>query len=200
MKIIVIGGTGTIGRKVVERLSSTHELIIAGRRTGDMNVDIADAESIKRIYENAGQVDAVICTAGEVSWGKLHDLSEEEHYKGIRNKLMGQINLVRIGMDFLPPGGSFTLTSGILAEDPVVGTSSAAMVNGALHGFVKAAAQELGKDRRINVVAPGLVEDSYKQLGEMFPGRNPVPMMRVVSAYIRSVEGKGNGEIIRVYV
>lgn len=34
------------------------------------------------------------------------------------NKPMGQINLVRYGPDYLNEGGSFTLTSGILADQP----------------------------------------------------------------------------------
>ena len=77
---------------------------------------------------------------------------------------MGQINLVRIGKDYINPGGSFTLTTGILADDPVPMTTSAAMVNGGIHSFVKAAALEMKKDQRINVVASGLVEDAVENL------------------------------------
>jgi hypothetical protein len=52
---------------------------------------------------------------------------------------------------------------------------------------------------RINVVSSGLVEDSVERYQEYFPGHNPIPMKKMVNGYIRSVMGKGNGEIIRIY-
>ena len=112
---------------------------------------------------------------------------------------MGQINLVRIGKDFVSENGSFTLTTGILAEDPVYMTTNAAMVNGGIHGFVLAVSLELKNGLRINAVAPGLVEDSATKFGDFFPGHIPVPMDRVATGYIRSVEGKRTGEVIRIY-
>ncbi len=199
MRILVIGGSGTIGRKVVAGLKGKHEVLTAGRKSGDVQVQIEDSGSIFSMYASIGKLDAVVSIAGEAKWASLADLSEEDYLYGLKNKLMGQVNLVRLGQEYLHSDGSFTLTSGILAEDPVVGTSSAAMINGALHGFVKAAALEMKDGIRINVVAPGLVEDSYLKFRDFFPGRNAVPMDRVVNAYIRSIEGRNNGEIIRVY-
>ena len=112
---------------------------------------------------------------------------------------MGQVNLVRIGHDYLNTGGSFTLTTGILADYPVVMTASAAMVNGGIHSFVKAAALELKNELRINVVSSGLVEDAVEKYESYFPGHNPIPMKKVINGYVKSVEGKGTGEIIRIY-
>jgi hypothetical protein len=112
---------------------------------------------------------------------------------------MGQVNLVRIGQDYLNTGGSFTLTTGILADYPVVMTTSAAMVNGGIHSFVKAAALELKNALRINVVSSGLVEDAIEKYETYFPGHNPIPMKKVINGYVKSVEGKGTGEIIRMY-
>ena len=197
--ILVIGATGTIGTPVCERLSEQSEVTRAGRRGPDLKVDIADPDSVRHMYEQAGQVDAVVCIAGEAPWAPLEQLSEEDFYAGIKSKLMGQVNLVRLGLDHLNPGGSFTLTSGILAEDPVAMTTCAAMVNGALHSFVKAAALEMKKSHRINIVAAGLVDAAAEKYAAYFPGHNPVPMQRVVNGYLRAINGKGNGEIIRVY-
>ena len=144
-------------------------------------------------------VDAIICTAGEAKWAPFKDLSEEDFYIGLRSKLMGQVNLVRIGKDYLAPEGSFTLTTGVLADDPVVLTTSAAMVNGAIHSFVLAAALEMENRQRINAVCAGLVEDSAEKYRDYFPGHNPVPMRKVVNGYVRSVLGNDNGNIIRIY-
>jgi NAD(P)-dependent dehydrogenase (short-subunit alcohol dehydrogenase family) len=199
MKLIIIGGNGTIGKKVSAHFSKKHKVIIAGRESGDASVDISDSGSIQAMFDTTGKVDAILCIAGEAKWAPFDSLAEEDFYIGLRSKLMGQVNLVRIGQQFLNPGGSFTLTTGILADYPVVMTTSAAMVNGAIHSFVKAAALELKNEHRINVVSSGLVEDAVDKYEAYFPGHNPIPMQKVINGYVKSVEGKGTGEVIRMY-
>ena len=199
MKLLVIGGNGTIGKKVVAHFSKTHEIIIAGRTSGDVTVDIADSASIKAMFESVGIIDAILCIAGEAKWAPFDSLTEDDYYIGLRSKLMGQVNLVRIGQDYLNTGGSFTLSTGILADYPVVMTTSAAMVNGGIHSFAKAAALELQNELRINVVSSGLFEDAVEKYEAYFPGHNPIPMKKVINGYVKSVEGKGTGEIIRMY-
>jgi NAD(P)-dependent dehydrogenase (short-subunit alcohol dehydrogenase family) len=199
MKILIIGGKGTIGRKVSAHLSEKHEIIVAGRNSGDVTVDITDSKSIEAMFESIGKVDAILCIAGEAKWAAFESLTEEDFYVGLKSKLMGQVNLVRIGQHYLNAGGSFTLTTGILADHPVVMTTSAAMVNGGIHSFVKAASLELKNEHRINAVSSGLVEDAVEKYEAYFPGHNPIPMKKVINGYVRSVEGKGTGEIIRMY-
>ena len=199
MKIIIIGGNGTIGRKVNAYFSQKHETIVVGRTGGDFQVDIADSESIKALFEQTGKVDAILCVAGEAKWAPFKELSEEDYYIGLRSKLMGQVNVVRIGQDYLNTNGSITLTTGILADDPVVMTTSAAMVNGGIHSFVQAVALEIENGIRVNVVSSGLVEDAVDKYRDYFPGHNAIPMPKVVNGYIRSVEGKDNGKVIRIY-
>ena len=199
MKILIIGGRGTIGKKVSSHFSKNNEVIIAGRNSGDVNVDIADSKSIAEMFEKTGKLDAIICIAGIVKWANFNELSEEDFHIGLNSKLMGQVNIVRIGRAYLNKGGSITLTTGVLADDPVVKTTSAAIVNGGLHSFVKAVVLEIENDIRVNVVSPDMVEDSYERLKDLFPGHTPIPMDKVVNGYVRSVNGKGNGEIIRIY-
>ncbi|MBA3010656.1 MAG: short chain dehydrogenase [Proteobacteria bacterium] len=199
MKILIVGGNGTIGKKVSAYLSKKHEVIIAGRKSGDVNLDMADSNSIKALFEKIGKVDAIVCTAGEAKWANFDAMTEEDFYIGIKSKLMGQVNLVRIGKDYMNPGGSFTLSTGILADHPVLMTTSAAMVNGAIHSFVKAVSLELENNIRVNVVSSGLVEDAVEHYEAYFPGHNPIPMKKVVNGFVKSVEGAATGEIIRMY-
>ncbi|MEO0338181.1 MAG: short chain dehydrogenase [Bacteroidota bacterium] len=199
MRILIIGGYGTIGKVITEYFSAKHEVIIGGRKLGDVQIDIADSASIQSTLESIRPLDAIICAAGEAKWDSFENLSEEDYYIGIRSKLMGQVNLVRIGSEYLQPKGSITLSTGILADDPVEKTASAAMVNGAIHSFVKAVNLEIPNEIRVNVVSLGLVEDAYEKYKDYFPGHNPVSMKVALNAYIRSVEGKGRGEIIRQY-
>ncbi|WP_417609229.1 short chain dehydrogenase [Owenweeksia hongkongensis] len=199
MRILIIGGKGTIGSVVTSHFEKTNDVLIAGRTSGDVTVDIADSKSIKAMFEKTGKLDAIICIAGEAKWGDFDDLTEEDYYVGLKSKLMGQVNLVRIGQNYLTANGSITLSTGILADDPVVKTTSAAMVNGAIHSFVKAVNLEIKNGIRVNVVSSGMVEAAYDKYKDYFPGHNPIPMTKVVNAYVRSVNGKGKGEIIRIY-
>jgi NAD(P)-dependent dehydrogenase (short-subunit alcohol dehydrogenase family) len=199
MKILIIGGRGTIGKRVSDHFSKKHEVIIGGRSSGDVIVDIADSKSIETMFKSVPNIDAVACIAGEAKWAAFDSMTEEDFYIGLRSKLMGQVNLVRIGQDYLNAGGSFTLSTGILADHPVVLTTSAAMVNGGIHSFVKAVSLELRNGIRINVVSSGLVEDAIDKYEAYFPGHNPIPMYKVINGYVKSVDGKGTGEIIRMY-
>lgn len=199
MRILVIGGEGTIGQPVTEHFRNENEVIVAGRSSGDIHMDIADTDSIEKGLAMRKPLDAIICIAGEAKWANFNALEEADYYIGLRSKLMGQVNLVRIGKNNLTSGGSITLSTGILADDPVVKTASAAMVNGAIHSFVRAVALEIENGIRVNAVSLGMVEDAYDKYRDYFPGHNPVPMKKAVNAYVRSVYGKGNGEIIRVY-
>ena len=199
MKILIIGGYGTIGKKVSDFFRNGHDVVIAGRNQGDYQLDIADSRNIEAGLKEIGKVDAIVNIAGEAKWAPFDELTEEDYYIGLKSKLMGQVNLVRIGQHHLRDNGSITLTTGILADDPVYMTASAAMVNGAIHSFVKAVSLELRHKLRLNVVSSGLVEDAYEHYKDYFPGHHVIPMDKMVNGYARSVLGKGNGEIIRIY-
>lgn len=199
MRILIIGGNGTIGNKVSQYFKENNDVIIAARTNGEFNVDITNSQSIKDLFNQTGQVDAIICIAGEAKWSPFNELTEDDYYIGIKSKLMGQVNLVRIGQQYLKQNGSITLSTGILADDPVVKTASAAMVNGGIHSFAQAAALELENGHRLNVVSLGMVEDAFEKYKDYFPGHNPIPMQKVINAYVKSVKGKINGTIIRYY-
>ena len=199
MKILVIGGEGTIGKKVVSFLSKKHSVITAGRKNGKIYLDLSNKESIKKLFENNVKFDAVISIAGEVIWAPFNDISQDDFYIGIKNKMMGQVNLVQIGQNYITPGGSFTLTTGILADEPVIMTTGAALVNGAIHSFVKAVVLEIKNNIRVNVISPGLVKDSEKKYGHLFPGHNIIPMEKLAETYSEIVEGDQNGQVIRLY-
>jgi NAD(P)-dependent dehydrogenase (short-subunit alcohol dehydrogenase family) len=198
MKILIVGGNGTIGKTVSERFSENHEVLIAGRSSGDVTVDIASSESIQKMFDSVGKLDAIVNIAGDAKWDKFDNLSEDDFYIGIKSKMMGQVNLVRLGKGSLNDGGSITLTTGILADEPVDMTTSAAMVNGAIQSFTKAVSLELERGIRVNVVSADLVEDAYEKYKDYFPGNTPVPMNKVVDGYVKSVMGRINGEVIRI--
>jgi NAD(P)-dependent dehydrogenase (short-subunit alcohol dehydrogenase family) len=198
MKIIVIGATGDVGRAARTELSTRHEIITAGRTSGDIQVDIADRASIENMYRQTGKVDAVVSAVGTVHFGPLAEFTQEQFMLGLTNKLMGQINVVLVGLDYLHDGGSFTLTSGVLDRDPIRMGVGAATANGALGGFVVGAAIEMPRGLRLNVVSPGLLDVSVERYGNWFPGHVPVSSQHVGLAYAKSVEGALTGQVIIV--
>ena len=198
MKIIIVGATGTIGKHVTKALQKEHEVIAVGSRSGDLQVNISDPDSIKAMYEKAGPFDALICVAGDGHFGPLEKMTDADFRISVNSKLMGQVNLVLIGQHYINPNGSFTLTSGSLADDPVVLGASLSAVNGAIDGFVRGAAIELKNGVRINAVGPDVVEESPGYF-PFFHGHEPVSMHRVTLAYIKSVLGAHTGKTYYVF-
>lgn len=198
MKIILVGASGTIGQHLFTELSKRHEVVRASRH-GDVSVDIMDRQSIEALYRQVGPFDALVSATGSGYFGPFDSMTEDDFYKGIRSKLMGQINLVMAGKETINDGGSFTLISGILATDPIPDGVGLSFLNGALNAFGLSAAIALKRGIRLNVISPGLVEESQEAMGAAFPGHVPVSMNRVVAGYLKSIEGGLTGQVIAVY-
>jgi NAD(P)-dependent dehydrogenase (short-subunit alcohol dehydrogenase family) len=199
MRIIVVGGAGAIGTAVVELLSARHDIVVAGRRSGDVRVDIGSEDSVRSMYRRVGSFDALACAAGEAHFGPFETVTDDELAKGVQSKLLGQVRLVMLGRSLISDGGSFTLMSGYIFDDPIPEATSFAIANGGVEGFVRAAALSIKRHVRVNAVSPGLAQDSYERFGPFNPGRTPVPMRTIASAFQRSVEGWRTGEIIRAW-
>jgi len=195
MKILVIGATGTIGKAVAAALNNNHEVIAAGYSDGDVTVDLGSAESIRAMFEQVGKVDAVISTAGQANFGPLATKTDADYQLALNNKLMGQVNLVRIGQDYINAGGSITLTSGILSRQPMPGSASISMVNGALESYAKAAALEL-ENLRLNVVAPAFVKETLEMMG--MDATHGISAVDTAKAYVAAVNGEMHGETLDV--
>lgn len=198
-KIIIIGASGTIGNAICAELSRDCQLIKVGSSSGDDTVDIASSDSIIRLYKKYHYVDAVICTAArDLVFAPLSEMTKEKYVTSMQSKLLGQIDLVLQGLKLLSDHVSFTLTTGLLNCDPIVAGSAASMVNGAVEGFVRAAAIDMPAKQRINVVSPNLLLESVEKYRDFFPGYLPVPATTVALAYRKSVMGHQTGQVIKV--
>jgi NAD(P)-dependent dehydrogenase (short-subunit alcohol dehydrogenase family) len=195
MKIVVIGATGTIGGAVVKLLSQRHQVIAVSRSSGDYRADITNKASIETTLSAIGKVDAIVSAAGGAVFKALAALTDSDFDKSLHDKLMGQVNVVRAGAQYVLHGGSITLTSGILAQEPIPGSAAISLVNAGLEGFGRAAALELQDAKvRVNVVSPPWVKETLVAL-KMNPSSG-MPADEVAKAYAQSVEGSATGEII----
>lgn len=199
-RILVIGGRGTIGEHLVPALLDRgHEVIVAGRSDGDVLVDITDSSSLARMYDTTPGLDGVVVIAASGALDKFTDLTIDELMANARGKLFGQTDAVLTGQRFLNDGGSFTLTSGIFADEAWPGVTGGALVSGGIHSFVLSAAIELPRGLRINVVSPTMVADSADAYSDGFPGMRPIPMATLVAHYLDCIEGSKTGQIVRAY-
>lgn len=198
MKVLVVGASGTLGKAVVAALQKEGHEVLEASRSGQYAVDITDTSSIDTLYESVGAIDAVACAAGKTPFVALEDLTSEQFYAGINDKLMGQVELVCRGVAHMRDGGSFTLISGVVGPEPIRTGAVPSLVNGGLDYFVRAAAVELPRGIRINTVSPTALEESWGAYGATFPGFRPVPAADAGQAYVRSVAGAQTGHTYRV--
>ena len=198
-RVLVVGASGILGRAVVAELARDHEVVTASRNGGDLRVDLLDDASVAAMYVSAGRIDAVVCTAGKVHFGDLATMTAAQFDIGLQDKLLGQVRLALLGQRHLADGGSITLTTGILSEEPIRQGANATAVNAAVEGFARTAARELQRGLRMNVVSPNALVESWDAYAPYFPGFEPVPAARAALAYRRSIDGVDSGRVFKVW-
>lgn len=199
MKLLLVGASGTIGQAAAKEMEPDAEIITAGRSSGDVKVDITSTESIKKMFAEVGEIDALVCAAGAAHFGLVEEMTPEQNLTAVNSKLLGQINLVLLGLSYIRDNGSITLTTGILMDEPLVKASSAAMANGGVRAFVKSSAIELPRNIRINNVSPTMVVESMDKYGPLFQGFKPREAADVGLAFRKSIMGAQSGQTFEVY-
>jgi NAD(P)-dependent dehydrogenase (short-subunit alcohol dehydrogenase family) len=193
MKVVVIGATGTIGSAVAETLASKHDVVRVSRH-GPIKADLEDTTSIRGLFASVKSVDAVVSCAGNAAFRPLAQLTDADLELGIRSKLMGQVNLVRVATSYLKDGGSITLTGGVLAHEPMPGGAAISLVNAGLEGFVLGASAEMPRGLRLNLVSPPWITETLKAL-KMDPSGG-IPAAVCARAYVAAVEGRHQGQTL----
>jgi NAD(P)-dependent dehydrogenase (short-subunit alcohol dehydrogenase family) len=195
-RILVIGSSGLLGSHLVKALQGKAEVVEASFSRAPLKVDIADPASLRRLFGTVGPVDAIACTAGMARFVPWAQASDDDWAHGVANKLMGQVNVVRLGAPFVRDGGAITLTTGVLAQHPMPGGAIFTTANAAVEGFVRAAALELGARVRVNVVSPGWITETLRAMGmDPTPG---VPAAEAALSYVQQIEGGASGSVLSV--
>jgi NAD(P)-dependent dehydrogenase (short-subunit alcohol dehydrogenase family) len=194
MRVLVVGATGTIGKAVADVIAERGHDVIRASRHADVAVDIADTSSIRAMYAGIGWVDAVVSCAGQAKMGPLQQLGEADFKMSIDSKLMGQVNLVRFGIDHVRDEGVFVLTAGIFSQRAPAGASAAAMVNGALESFARAAAKDLPRRIRLVTVSPPLIKETAAAMGIAQAGK--LSARDNAERYVDLLVGDQTGQVV----
>ncbi len=168
--------------------------MIVASRSSAVKVDLSDKASIVAMFETVGKVDATVSAIGSGAFGPLDALLDEDYAFGLSNKFMGQANLVRLGRDYLNDGGSMVLTSGIMAGHPMPASVLITTLNCAVQGFASAAALDLPRGLKLNVVSPPLVLETAIKSGW---GEQGLPAAEAAQLYVKALASEGKGEVIR---
>ena len=88
MRILVCGAEGTVGKAAISGLSKGHEIIKAGRKSGDIQVDLMDEVSVRAMYGKLGAVDAVIAATGHSHFGPVDKMTPTQFLDGLKDKLI----------------------------------------------------------------------------------------------------------------
>ncbi len=195
-RIIIVGASGTMGKYLAAAFENEHDVVRVATKSGDYKLDFTSTEDIEKFYKEVGSFDALISTAGPTFVGPWKNLTDQTFRTGIEGKMMGQINLVLIGQHYINPKGSFTLITGVLTHEPQINFANASAANGAVEGFVRAAAIEMQNGIRINAVSPTVIENS-PQYFPYFPGEIPTTMKQLEFGFRKSVFGSVTGQIIK---
>ncbi|UUZ83880.1 short chain dehydrogenase [Paenibacillus sp. P26] len=201
-KAVVIGATGTIGRAVADALEARNYEVVRASRNGDVQVDLEAPASIDALFARVDAIDAVVVTAGSGRLTPLEQVSEEEFVYGMKSKVLGQVHLLRRAADHLRDGGSITITGGNMFEHLIPGSAVSAFVNNGLEGFVRAAAVEMSRGIRVNIVSPGWVKETLESLGtELITSLGlgnvtGTATSDVAQAYVQAIEGTMTGQTI----
>ena len=193
MKVVILGASGKIGREIVRALEPDHEVISASR-SGEVQVDYTQESSVREMFQQVGKIDALVSVVGGDSVFKSYEeLTSGDFEHGYRRKLMGQIELVRSGTDFINDGGCITLSSGFLSHYPNPYSIATGPFNAAVDSFVHSVAPLMPRAIRLNVVSPAPVVDSAEGR------RGVVTAEQAAGAYVQAVTGDYSGRVVRAW-
>ncbi len=174
--IVVVGGTSGIGLAAAIMAHDAGANVWAISRSEDKvskcredhkgiqfsSCDTHDREGLKQLFEQVGTVDYIVAAATGADRTMKPFLEQtDDQFREAFNKFWGYCNVVRAGAQHLSDNGAITLVSGTPARKCNVGMSSLSCVGSAVEGLCRALALELAP-KRVNVVAPGLIESGMQ--------------------------------------
>jgi NAD(P)-dependent dehydrogenase (short-subunit alcohol dehydrogenase family) len=171
-RVTVIGGSSGIGLAVAQLAQDLGAaLMLASSTSAKVDaalarlpgaegalVDLRSETSIVAFLDSLGPVDHLVLTGGDTDprrFAPTDELTLAVAHEALEARLFGSIAAIKHGRARIRPGGSITLTSGVLSQRPRKGSPLPAVTMGAVEQVVRGFAVDLAP-LRINAVRPGL--------------------------------------------
>jgi NAD(P)-dependent dehydrogenase (short-subunit alcohol dehydrogenase family) len=173
-KVLIVGGTGGIGRALAERYASLgSDVVITSRDAGKaasiaaeigpnvrgIPLDIAEPEKIAEMLAGVGHIDRLVIVAVERDSNSVREYDVAKARRAVTVKLVGYTEIVHAMLDRLGRDGSVVIFGGLASERPYPGSTTITMVNGAVRSMIKTMAVELAPIR-FNAIHPGIIGDT----------------------------------------
>jgi len=173
-KVLIIGGTGGIGKALAERYASLESEVIITSRSAEraqataaeiggnvrgIALDIAEPEKIRAMLADVGEIDRLLIVAIERDYNTVKDYDLQKARRAVTVKLVGYTEVVHVMLDRFSDEASVVIFGGLAGERPYPGSTTVTMVNGAVRSMIKTMAVELAPIR-FNAIHPGVIGDT----------------------------------------
>jgi len=174
VRVLIVGGTGGIGRALAERYASLGSDVVITSRSAErakatadeigpnvrgIALDIAEPERIAAMLEGIGKVDRLLIVAIERDHNTVRDYDIAKARRAVTVKLVGYTEVVHVMLDHFTDEASVVIFGGLAGERPYPGSTTVTMVNGAVRSMIKTMAVELAPIR-FNAIHPGIIGDT----------------------------------------
>jgi NAD(P)-dependent dehydrogenase (short-subunit alcohol dehydrogenase family) len=180
-RVLVIGGGSGIGlglargaalegAKVLIASRDAKKIAEAAQTIGATSaaIDVRDENDVAQFFKEHGAFDHIAFTAGDwegIVPGALADLDLAKAAERMTTRFWGAVAVAKHGASKLPPGGSYTITNGMLGHRPMKGLPIVTAGACAVEGLALGLAVDLAPVR-VNCVCPGLIET---EMWDRFP-------------------------------
>jgi NAD(P)-dependent dehydrogenase (short-subunit alcohol dehydrogenase family) len=218
--VVVTGASSGIGRATCHRLATQGARLVLAARSAEsleetrqeclargadevlvVPTDVGDDDAVRTLFRSAEErfdrVDAVVHSAGVVSYGRFEDVPAEVFEGVVRTNLLGTANVARAALhSFGEAGGSLVLLGSVLGKLATPYMSPYASSKWAVQGLARTLQIEARTRRNVHVslVSPGSVNTPiYDQAGSYTgrPGHPPLPIVsadRVARAVVSALD------------
>jgi NAD(P)-dependent dehydrogenase (short-subunit alcohol dehydrogenase family) len=172
-KVLVIGGGSGIGfgiaqgaaaegAKVTIASRNAEKIAAAAKSIGGTSavLDVGEEANIAAFFKQHSGFDHIAFTAGDTSglgFSPLADLDLKVAADRFNARFWGAVAVAKHGAIHLPPGGSYTITNGMLGHRPMRGMPTVTAGAMAMEGLTRGLAVDLAPVR-VNCVCPGVIE------------------------------------------
>ncbi|MFB9859463.1 SDR family NAD(P)-dependent oxidoreductase [Paenarthrobacter aurescens] len=171
---LVTGGRGSIGRAVCERFRSRGLRVISADRVMQATGAVSSAEEGQVLYEANNQTGArdliaslgpdiaiqhLVIAAGIYPESRLIQLDEDHWQECIDVNLTAVYRMIRSALPRLTSDASIVLVSSVAGQRGSRNHAHYATSKAGLFGLMRSVMWELGEQRRINAVSPGIIDN-----------------------------------------